>query len=840
MLFQVVVGSVMHALDVMSDVYVIYLWYQSGRVDLFIAGIFFMVFSTIATARLGLNYLNRSGRSFRTRCIFVLLAPFNFHNYVFGYFVLKDKRDVFSWESFSLLKVMHSGLESTPFALVTGIDLLSSNISNETGFLVKVTSFGLSVFSVTFSVIVQTYLTNGWPGTLALDFMCHAGLDVLLTVMSVGYNIDALGARYGALTVCLGLGIIGVGVFYVLHDLHRADRSTVTFLEDIMRPYSETFGWPESHVHDVHQGKGHVAWIIPFISLGTLVMTGACLFMFDMLYALPQPAAQKLADRKEKKELRLAVVRRSVIYGLCAVFVAFKFSKTKLCIVAVCVPAHIFFTLRCRGLLRSFSVAVLIYRCLSLAFSPFYLLLLAANAVERCFSNFKQADAEQKAQAELALTTLTRPHQVTGEEEELYALCEKHLSEMKEETQKPGCACKAELEQLIEAITRFGHRVTELLNGAKLVDIDAVKDLLASIHSMTSQEELSRIARSLNEANFCIPEHAPNWNDPALESIATKQKSVRLVPGDADVEEEGDSAQFRAVRFRTVANALIWFDQRPDKNSFALSKKTATADFFLSHCWKDSPEAKASLLRSFLWVQTTVAVTLSATLLFAMALLPTGIILSELSGVIVWWSPCVFVLCFGSLLLLWTVVSHFTGTHSAYVPWYASRISCWLDKCCINQKSPETKKAGIAHLGESLSRCNCMIVIFSKQYLERMWCTYELAAYCKLMQDDPGKKLVFLSLSWSAWYSPSNFGKKVELSEDEEDALRTYSCKNAKLYKREDRDIVLRKIEEQWGTVEQFDAFVRKDLREALLRGKEAYYEQFKNVLVQSCALLFG
>jgi hypothetical protein len=155
MLFQILVGSLMHSLDVTSDIYVVYLWYQAGRVDLFVAGIFFMLFSSLVTARAGLNYLTRDGKSVRTRCFFVLLAPINFHNYVFGYFVLKDRRDEFSWQCFSLLKVMHSGLESTPFALITGIDLLSENVSNEAGFLVKVTSFGLSVFSIVFSVVVQ-------------------------------------------------------------------------------------------------------------------------------------------------------------------------------------------------------------------------------------------------------------------------------------------------------------------------------------------------------------------------------------------------------------------------------------------------------------------------------------------------------------------------------------------------------------------------------------------------------------------------------------------------------------------------------------------------------------
>ena len=846
MLFQILVGSLMHALDVTSDIYVIYLWYHSGRKDLFVAGVFFMVFSSMVTARAGLNYLGRAGRGFRTRCIFVLLAPLNFHNYVFGFFVLKDRHDVFSWESFSLLKVMHSGLESTPFALVTGIDLLSANISREAGFLVKVTSFGLSVFSIVFSVVVQTYLTNGWPGGLALDFFCHASLDVLLTVMAVGYNIDALGARYGALTVCVAIGILGAAVYTVILDLFNAERSTVSFLADIMRPYGETFGWPESHVCDVKNGSRHVSWIIPFISLGTIVVTGANFFMFDMLYAMPQPAAKVLEERKERKELCLAIVRRAVIYALCAVFVISKFSHTKMLIVVVCIPAHLFFTLRCRGMLGAFSISVLLYHCLTVALLPLYLLVVGVNAFGQNFNKYKLRQTAHDHS--LAPTVLTRPQQrATGEEEEFYALCENILAEAVQEVLKPGCRNKTELQELMKAITECGVQLTQSLDNSDIVDIVALTKVLQPFHPMSPAEDLTCIIRNLRDCKFMDIANSSikvDRHDLTAESTCVAQKSVKLVSAyDAcyDAERHGDSAaHFRAVRFRTVANMSIWLDKRPDKRSFELSTETSSADFFLSHCWNDPPEAKAALLRSFLFVQTFVAVTLSGTVVFAVALIPTGIILSEINAIIIWWAPCVLVLCMGGLVLLWTLLAHFTETRSTFGPWGLSRISCWLDKCCIDQSSPESKMVGIAHLGDSLERCNCMIVIFSKQYLERMWCTYELAAYCKLMQDHPEKKLIFLSLSWSAWYNPMHFGKPVKLSEDEEDALRNYSCKNAKIWKREDRDIVLRKIEQQWGSAEQFDSFVHEEMPKVLLRGKFEYYQQFKNILLQSCTLMFG
>ena len=35
-------------------------------------------------------------------------------------------------------------------------------------------------------------------------------------------------------------------------------------------------------------------------------------------------------------------------------------------------------------------------------------------------------------------------------------------------------------------------------------------------------------------------------------------------------------------------------------------------------------------------------------------------------------------------------------------------------------------------------RAQKMVVIFSRAYLTRLWCTYELATFCKLMRDEPG------------------------------------------------------------------------------------------------------
>jgi hypothetical protein len=135
-----------------------------------------------------------------------------------------------------------------------------------------------------------------------------------------------------------------------------------------------------------------------------------------------------------------------------------------------------------------------------------------------------------------------------------------------------------------------------------------------------------------------------------------------------------------------------------------------------------------------------------------------------------------------------------------------------------------------------------MVVIFSDVYLTRLWCTYELAYYCKLMKDEPcsGRYIVFLSLSWDAWYNPLNLLRPPELSAAEEALLAGYSCRRAHVYSRRDKAQVLALIREAWGSEDAFDDFVHTDLPSILREGKRKYFTQFRSVMWTSFLVLFG
>jgi len=74
---------------------------------------------------------------------------------------------------------------------------------------------------------------------------------------------------------------------------------------------------------------------------------------------------------------------------------------------------------------------------------------------------------------------------------------------------------------------------------------------------------------------------------------------------------------------------------------------------------------------------------------------------------------------------------------------YLITVICWqarslvfLDKVCIHQTDPEKKRKGIDGLGGFLSCSSQMVIYWDKTYFERLWCTFELAAYTYLKGDE--------------------------------------------------------------------------------------------------------
>ncbi|KAF4753599.1 hypothetical protein FOZ63_014775 [Perkinsus olseni] len=60
----------------------------------------------------------------------------------------------------------------------------------------------------------------------------------------------------------------------------------------------------------------------------------------------------------------------------------------------------------------------------------------------------------------------------------------------------------------------------------------------------------------------------------------------------------------------------------------------------------------------------------------------------------------------------------------------------FLDKCCIPQNDPVAKSYGISRLADYLRVSNKLLILWSPDYLERLWCVYELAVFLRTHQKD--------------------------------------------------------------------------------------------------------
>jgi hypothetical protein len=71
------------------------------------------------------------------------------------------------------------------------------------------------------------------------------------------------------------------------------------------------------------------------------------------------------------------------------------------------------------------------------------------------------------------------------------------------------------------------------------------------------------------------------------------------------------------------------------------------------------------------------------------------------------------------------------ATAHRFRPGWRPPISLFLDICCIAQDDEAAKAVGIQSIGAILDRSQRMLALVSADYFDRLWCTFELAAYHK-------------------------------------------------------------------------------------------------------------
>eukprot|EP00961_Rhodomonas_salina_P297155 3936990-Rhodomonas_salina.2 len=239
------------------------------------------------------------------------------------------------------------------------------------------------------------------------------------------------------------------------------------------------------------------------------------------------------------------------------------------------------------------------------------------------------------------------------------------------------------------------------------------------------------------------------------------------------------------------------------------------------------------MLRNYICLQQLVGRIIVVSVLLALFLVPLGIALHAQSPAFHLALLPGTTLAGLLLALLWVAASSLNIVGARYTPWALSSTTLWIDKLCIDQRSDETKAAGVASFPVVLQSCDYMVALISADYFRRVWCVYELAMFAK----DKSEWLLLFSMDWPSSLSPF---KTARLTPEEEAVLHSFSFESADCFVPRDRVTVLRAIRQQFGSVEQFEAFVRHRLPQVLARSKQSYYTQLSSVAMAALALAFG
>lgn len=350
------------------------------------------------------------------------------------------------------------------------------------------------------------------------------------------------------------------------------------------------------------------------------------------------------------------------------------------------------------------------------------------------------------------------------------------------------------------------------------------------------------------------------------------------------VKQAGYVQEMRAIPLAAALELGLWltkpsfFGRRVTGTNYDKSIAVPRASYFISHAWNDDSEHKVEMLQYFLCVHDLLGRAGITLTILALFFFPLGLaIASELPGFPVW-LPSIILWGVLFLLMLWVWLA--TTCSSAVPvkarPWSWSRQTLWLDKCCINQATPETVQSGVSRFDYFLGCCDGMVAFVSPAYFSRLWCVYELAMFCRKhmktadmptqhfsglrrcntlserMHQEREKaakqqvgveleglegKLLLLGLDWPSVTSPF---KKTAVSHDELQSLRSFRCTEALCFKPSDRAYVLDAIRREWGSVEVFDTFVQEKLPHVLAQSKHNYSTRMLEVALHNLDLLFG
>jgi hypothetical protein len=344
---------------------------------------------------------------------------------VFGYLTLREAgvalTDRTAYSKFAYLKGVHAGLQSVPLAIMTGIDLLTGG--SDLGLLVKVTSLGLSVFSISFTGVIHSSNMHGHSYQRSFDYLMLGCFDMIWAILALGWVVAAFDAVSAGTAIGAVFAVVFLAVYaFFWHMFHPCERD---FLAATLLPYQELLGWPSSHVDDMLAGKRAVSWVLPVVCLLCSLVQGAVPFMFDLRFVMPQPGAKRIMDGTTL-DAHLSVTRRLGLAALSVAHLVANYLKLRTALTLGAAAVHTYFSLRMWDKLQRFGV----FRLAQLLAQPFLVLLALAlrPSVRLAALLLRRRGAARRESTALPLVS-TRPLelQLSGQEAEFFDTCDRIL-----------------------------------------------------------------------------------------------------------------------------------------------------------------------------------------------------------------------------------------------------------------------------------------------------------------------------------------------------------------------------------------------------------------------------
>ena len=228
---------------------------------------------------------------------------------------------------------------------------------------------------------------------------------------------------------------------------------------------------------------------------------------------------------------------------------------------------------------------------------------------------------------------------------------------------------------------------------------------------------------------------------------------------------------------------------------------------------------------------------------------PFGAVLETVIS-IPFWSPSLAIILIAMIFMMYIwmhLTFPYTMTHIfGHAPWRNHITeSMWLDKTCTPQEPFDMQRTvqWIKTVPKFQRKCKGMVVLYSIDHVDSLWCMWELACWCKSRLDSEDKgafdTLVFLGLNWGSEKRLTSAEKKMFSEFDVRNSINRCFNPSDSMYL---QNFIINGDEDTpgWGSLDNFNHFVRYSLPPIVSKCKRNYAKHDWKTAEDTINFLFG